>query len=152
MAQTKKMNTNFFAKMHKDLTATVEKLRARQDEKQAILDQFDRESKRFFFGKISERALASSVKKTNKEISRLDKAIRDIIVQAKKISDRERTLVAAQVPISFKATLTGIAGGKKKKKIVKKIKKVVKRKTVKKTVKKRKPVAKKKVTKRKKRR
>ncbi len=130
MAQTKKTNTNFFAKMHKDLTSAVEKIRARQDEKQAILDQFDREGKRFFFGKISEKALASSVTKANKEIRRLDKAIRDTIIRAKEISDRERALVASQAPASFKATLSGITSGKRK--VIKKKKSARKKKVVKK--------------------
>ncbi len=48
MAQTKKTNTNFFAKMHKNLTATVEKIRARQDEKQAVLFLVSREAQQRF--------------------------------------------------------------------------------------------------------
>lgn len=129
MAQTKKINVNFFAKMHKELTSTIEMIRASQDEKQAILNQFDSEGKRFFFGKISEKALASSVKKANTEINRLNNSIRDNITKAKNISDRERTLIVAQAPAFFKATLSGITSGKKK--AVKK-RKVVKKKVVKK--------------------
>jgi hypothetical protein len=146
MVQTKKMNESFFVEMQKNLTATGELIRARQDEKQALLDEFDKECKRFFFGKISERALASSVKKTNNELKRLDKSIRDTISKARKISEREMNLFSAQAPIVYKATISGIIGGKKKT-----IKKVVKKKKVasKRTVKKRKP-AKKRITKKKK--
>ena len=144
MAQTKKMNLSFFVEIQKDLTASGELIRARQDEKQALMNEFDKECKRFFFGKISERALASSVKKTNLELKRLDKSIRDTMSRARNISTREMVLVSAQSPISYKATLSGIVGGKKKKaakrkvvrkkKVVKKAKKRVVKKSVKRKV------------------
>ncbi|MFH1918008.1 MAG: hypothetical protein ABIJ14_02825 [Nanoarchaeota archaeon] len=144
MAQTKKMNLSFFVEIQKDLTASGELIRARQDEKQALMNEFDKECKRFFFGKISERALASSVKKTNLELKRLDKSIRDTMSRARNISTREMVLVSAQAPISYKATLSGIVGGKKKKaakrkvvrkkKVVKKAKKRVVKKSVKRKV------------------
>ncbi len=79
------------------------------------------ESKRFFFGKISEKALASSVKKTNAELSRLDSEIRKAISRAKALSDRARKLTGDQAPVSFRATLAGIvsSAGKKTKRKVK---------------------------------
>jgi len=143
MVQTKKMNLSFFVGMQKDLTATGELIRARQDEKQALMDEFDKECKRFFFGKISEMALASSVKKTNLELKRLDKSIRDTISKVRSISTREMALVSSQVPIGYRATLSGITSGKKKKAVKRK---VVKKKVVKRVVKK---TTKRKVTKRK---
>jgi hypothetical protein len=147
MVQTKKMNENFFAKMQKELTAVGELIRARQDEKQALLNEFDSESKRFFFGKISEKALESSVKKTNKELKRLDSNIREIIIRAKAIAGREQQLVGSQAPIVYKATLSGISGGKKKKVVRRAVRKVVK-KVVKRVIKKK--VVKKKKTKKRK--
>ena len=108
------MNESFFVEMHKNLTTAGELIRARQDEKQALLDEFDAECKRFFFGKISQRALVASVKKTNTELHRLDKTIKDTIRQARSISSRESSLVAAQYPIGYRATLSGIVGGEKK--------------------------------------
>ncbi len=63
MALVKKMNESAFAQILKEFHALGELIRARQDEKQAIIDQFDSESKRFYFGKISEKALESSIKK-----------------------------------------------------------------------------------------
>ncbi len=138
MVQTRKMNESFFAKLIKELTVAGELVRARQEEKQALLNQFDAECKRFFFGRISERALASSVKKTNRELLRLDKAINMNMMKAKKLSNRVLVLVARQKPVKYKAKLSGIDGGKKK---------VVKKKKV---AKKKKPAKKKKVVKRKK--
>ncbi|MCK5149378.1 hypothetical protein KAJ87_00440 [Candidatus Pacearchaeota archaeon] len=148
MVQTKKMNEVFFAEILKDFNVRGELIRARQDEKQGLLDEFSAESKRFFFGKISERTLASSVKKTNNELARLDKEIRENITKARSASERAAKLSAMQAPINYKATISGITGGVKKKKPVAK-KKVVKRKPVKKITVKRKVVKKKVVIKRK---
>lgn len=141
MVQTRKMNESFFVKMLKDLTVAGELIRARQDEKQSLLDEFDLECKRFFFGKISQKALAASVTKTNFELQRLDKSIREAIKKARSLSDREMKLVGDQAPIGYRATISGISGGSKKKKAAKK--KTAKKKAVKKAVK-RKPAKKKK--------
>jgi hypothetical protein len=127
MVQAKKMNENVFAKLHKELTTIGELIRARQEEKQGLLDEFTAESKRYFFGRISERSLAASVKKTNKELKRLDKGIRSAMSRDKQLADKIKALVAKQAPIGYKATLSGISGGKIKKKKAKK-KKVAKKK------------------------
>ncbi|MBA7625467.1 hypothetical protein ES703_32897 [subsurface metagenome] len=137
MVQVKKMNESFFAKILKEFNVAGELIRARQEEKQGLLDDFDSECKRFFFGKISERALASSVKKTNAELQRLDGDLRTNITKSRRAGDKATTLVSAQAPIRYRATLSGIVGGegkaptrkKKKKKAVEK-KKAVKKKRV----------------------
>jgi hypothetical protein len=140
MVQAKKMNEELFAKMLKELTVVADLIRARQEEKQGILDEFESETKRFFFGRISEKALASSVKKTNLELKRLDAAIREEMSKAKALLEKEQKLVGNQSPIGYKATLEGIFGGRRKakpakKKVVKKVsKKVAKKKPMKKTV------------------
>ena len=147
MVQVKKMNESFFAKILKEFNVAGELVRARQEEKQGLLDDFDQECKRFFFGKISERALISSVKKTNKELQRLDGDLRKSITKAKRESERASKIVSAQAPVRYRATLSGIVGGeikaaKKrrrkvvKKKTTKKKKKTTKRKTTRKRKKK----------------
>jgi len=113
------MNESFIAKILKDFNVAGELIRARQEEKQGLLDEFDAECKRFFFGKISEKALASSVKKTNKELQRLDKGIRENMARSRGAGDRALKLVSAQAPVGFRATLSGISGGKKMKKSAK---------------------------------
>jgi len=112
MAKTKSMNEEVFSKLGKELTTAGELIRARQEEKQGLLDEFTAESKRFFFGKISERSLAASVKKTNNELQRLNNGIKVAMSRARNIADKMKSLVAKQVPIGFKATLSGISGGK----------------------------------------
>lgn len=147
MVQTKKMNESSFARLLKDFNVVGELIRARQDEKQGLLDEFDSECKRFFFGKISEKALASSVRKTNNEINRLDAEIRKNITEAKRLSSKAAKLCSAQAPRRFRATLSGIIGEGAKKPMKKKL---VKKKIPEKTpTKKRKAVKKKKVVKKK---
>ncbi len=137
MVQTKKMNESFFSKILKEFNVAGELIRARQEEKQGLLNDFDGECKRFFFGKISERSLASSVKKTNRELKRLDRDIRKNITRARKAGDRAEKLTSAQAPVKYRATLSGISGGKiKAKKKKKRRKKAKKKKTRKKTKKK----------------
>ena len=114
MVQAKKMNEEAFSKLHRELTTIGELIRARQEEKQGLLDEFTAESKRFFFGKISEKSLAASVKKTNVELMRLDKGIREAMARSRKLADNIKSLVGKQQPIGFKATLSGISGGAKK--------------------------------------
>ena len=120
MVQEKKMNEEFFAKLHKEITTTGELIRARQEEKQGVLDDFIAESKRFFFGKISEKSLAASVKKTNAELHRLDSNIRAAISRTSVLCDTVKSLVHKQAPIAFRATLSGISGGVERKKARKK--------------------------------
>jgi hypothetical protein len=124
------MNENSFARILKEFNVAGELVRARQDEKQGLLDEFDEECKRFFFGKISRRALQSSVKKTNKELMRLDREIRQNIAKAKTAGNRATVLTGDQMPIGFRATLSGIVGGKTKAKKTKR--KAAKRKSSKK--------------------
>lgn len=121
MARTKKMDESSFAQLVKEFHAVGELIRARQDEKQAIMDGFDSESKRFFFGKISEKALASSVQKTSKELQKLDAEIRSAIKKASAIGAQAQSFAQKQSPNAFKVTLSGIkAAASKKKKTVKK--------------------------------
>ena len=122
MVHIKRMNESFFAKILKDLNVAGELIRARQEEKQGLLDEFEGECKRFFFGKISEKTLASSVKKTNKEFARLDKEIRLNMSRSRNAENRVAKLVSEQAPVGYRATISGISGGDKNKKTAKKAK------------------------------
>lgn len=118
MVKVRLMNEDVFAKNMKEFNVSGETIKARQEEKQGLLDDFDTECKRFFFGKISEKSLQSSVNKTNAELSRLDKEIRQNMAKAHAAAARNSKLVSAQAPVGFRATMSGIrgggAGGKKK--------------------------------------
>jgi len=114
MVQEKKMNEEAFSKLHKELATTGELIRARQEEKQGLLDDFTSESKRFFFGKISEKSLAASAKKTNEELARLDKSVRDAMAKSRGLADNIKSLIGKQNPTGYRATLSGVSGGAKK--------------------------------------
>jgi len=107
-AKTKKMDESTFAQIVKEFNAFGELIRARQDEKQAVIDEFNSESKRFYFGRISEKTLASSAAKTNKELRRLDEQIRATIEKAGDLAAQARKFASAQSPKSFKAILSGV--------------------------------------------
>ena len=107
------MNEEFFAKTLKEFNVAGELVRARQEEKQGLLDEFDEECRRFFFGKISEKALTSSVKKTNDELHRLDNEIGQNMSKARSAGDRASKLISAQAPVHYRATLSGLSGGGK---------------------------------------
>lgn len=111
MVRVKMMNEELFAKTLKEFTVAGELVRARQEEKQGLLDEFDTECKRFFFGKISEKSLMSSVKKTNDELHRLDSEIRQNMSKARSAGDRALKTISAQVPVHYRATLSGLVGG-----------------------------------------
>ena len=136
MVQTKKMDESTFAEIIKEFNAVGELIRARQDEKQAVIDGFNSESKRFFFGKISERTLASSVRKTNKELQKLDDQIRETIEKTRNLAGQARRFASIQSPRIFKATLSGVKAESKKRTY--KRRKPVKKKSAKKSFVKRK--------------
>lgn len=148
MAKAKKMNESAFAKVVKEINAVGELIRTHQDEKQVVMDDFKREKRRFSSGKISKKTLASSAKKTNKELKVLDRDIRRAIGRVGTVSNQAKKFAARQKPKTIRASTAGVKGPKKKKKKVKKtarrkVKKAA-RKKVKRTVKRKKARRKKK--------
>lgn len=111
MVQVRMMNEELFSKTIKEFNVAGELVRARQEEKQGLLDEFDQECKRFFYGKISRKALQSSVDKTNKELHRLDLEIRGNMTKARHAGTRAMHIASAQTPVAYRATLSGISGG-----------------------------------------
>jgi len=111
MVQVKMMNEEFFAKAIKEFNVAGELVRARQEEKQGLLDEFDQECKRFFYGKISRRSLQSSVDKTNKELHRLDVEVRENMSKARNAGNRAQHVISVQTPVAYRASLSGINGG-----------------------------------------
>ena len=107
--------------MIKELNALGELIRTRQEEKQAIIDEFDKEKERYRKGKISEDTMKSSSKKVNKEFSRINKDIRNAIVKSNKLGSRIKDFVGNQSPRVFVAKVSGISlKSTKKKKSVRK--------------------------------
>ncbi len=140
MIKTKKMNEVSFEKSVKELNSLGEMIKTYQDEKQIVINDFDGERKKFSGGKISKTTLASSAKKSNNELIKLDKKIRETIQKSVSMGQQIKNLVTNQSP---KMIRVGVLG--KRKAVKRKVapKKVVKRKVVKKKVVQKKAVKKK---------
>ncbi len=108
MVQSKKMDERAFAQLVKEFNAIGELIRTLQEEKQAVLDSFDAERDRFVKGRISEKTLLSSVQKTNKELLRIDKNIRNAIARVRKLGKKMEAFASKQAPKVFRAHLTGV--------------------------------------------
>ncbi len=116
VTKTKAMNESAFAKVVKELNSVGELIRARQGEKQSIINDFDKEKKRYRSGKISEKTLASSVQKTDKELKRLDDQIRKAIKRSGEIAMKAKKAAANEKPKPMRVRLSGITVRPKKKK------------------------------------
>lgn len=116
MAQSKKINLPAFAKLIKEVNAVGEFIKALQDEKQSVMNDFDKERNSFRAGKISETTLISSVKKTNKELLRIDKGIRNSIRRTNSLTAAISKTASRQSPKVFRAHLIGVTSSKKTKK------------------------------------
>jgi hypothetical protein len=116
MATEKEMNQSNFIKIAKEINAFAEVIRSRQDQKQVIINDFDKERKRYKAGKISRKTLMSSVPRVRKELKRLNDEIRKNITSLNKAADRAKVFASRQIPKNFKVALSGItlSGGKKK--------------------------------------
>ncbi len=105
MATEKRMDETEFAKIVKELAACGELIRTHQDEKQAALNEFDKELERFRGGKISQKALASSVRKVNGELSKLDRNLRNDIRRVASVSNRARSMANRQAPRHIRVSM-----------------------------------------------
>ncbi len=116
MATEKEMNQSNFIKIAKELNAFAEVIRSRQDQKQVIINDFNKERNRYKAGKISKKTLASSVPRVRKELKRLNNEIRKNIKNLNSTANRAKLFASRQVPKNFKVALSGItlSGGKKK--------------------------------------
>ena len=113
---TKKLDESKLASVIKELHSLGELIRARQEEKQSIIDEFNSEDRRFLVGKLSSRTIKASIQKTKEELKRLDDEIRQTIKNSQKRLNELDKLISSQNPKRFSVNLSGIKevkGGKK---------------------------------------
>ena len=127
MPNEKMMNEFKFAKLVKELNSLGETIRTRQEEKQAVLNEYEKEVKRHKTGRISKDTVIASSKSANKELQRLDLSIRTLIQRENKLLVSMREFIGKQAPTPLKATTKGAVSSRKKKKVAPK-KKAPKRK------------------------
>jgi hypothetical protein len=116
VANTKKLNESKLASLIKELHSFGELIRARQEEKQSVINEFNSEDRRFLVGKLSQRTVKSSIKKTKVELKRLNKEIKDTIKESKKKLKEIDEIISNQNPKKFNVNLSGVKemkGGKK---------------------------------------
>lgn len=115
MVNAKMMDQKLFARLVRDLNVLGESIRTLQEQKQAVLDSFETEKKRYKTGHISEDTLSASVKKTNNELMRIDKKIRETIDKTKKLCPRIIDSVNRQRPKPIRVRVAGayLLGSKK---------------------------------------
>ena len=116
MVTEKKMDELSYEDIVKELSADGELLRAHQNEKQSVLNDFDSERKRYHTGVISKSALSTSVPMVRKMVRDLDKAIRQDIRNIHKIALKTQKFAERQAPKPFHVALSGIKFGNKKSK------------------------------------
>jgi len=117
MATEKRMDQSDFGQISKELTAYAEIIRSRQDQKQIIINDFNKERKRYRSGKISKKALVASIPRVRKELQRLNNEIRKNIRNLHKTAEKTKRFASRQTPKNFKVAISGISlSGKKKKK------------------------------------
>lgn len=108
MAKVKMLNDKVYAGLMKDLASLGELVRVREKEKQTVIDQFEAERNRYSKGKISEAALKDSVKKTNKEIVRIDKDLRSAVDKIVKTTNRVSDSIKRSKPKVLRAKENGV--------------------------------------------
>jgi len=109
------MNESAFAKILRTVNVEGESIRADQDEKEALMKEFDREQRRYKSGKISRKTLAVSARKTNKNLVKLDKEIRRSISRIGSLTAQARKFASRQAPKPVRAKMTGVRPSSKKK-------------------------------------
>ena len=114
MATEKKMDETSFGSIVKEITAFGELIRTHQDEKQYAMNEFDKERERYRAGKISRKALSSSVAKINKELKKLDKTIRRDISNLVRTANQAKKFAMRQAPRPFRVTISRIKSRSRK--------------------------------------
>jgi hypothetical protein len=115
MAKSKKMKESAFGKIIREINAVGEEIRTHQDEKQAVVNDFEKQKRRYKQGRVSENAMVSSAKKSNAELKVLDNDIKKNINRIKALTARARDFAARQKPKPIRVKAPKAPGGRKKK-------------------------------------
>jgi sulfate adenylyltransferase subunit 1 (EFTu-like GTPase family) len=117
MATEKDFNQASFTQIAKDIEIFAHEIKTAQDQKQIVIDNFEKERKRMQDGKISKKSLVASIPKVRKELQRLNDVIRKNIQSLNRTAGKIRDFSMRQSPKSFIVTVSGIksSGGAKKK-------------------------------------
>jgi hypothetical protein len=116
MPKVKKIDEKKLADKTDEIAAVGEMIREKEEEKQAAVDEFGKEKKRYDKGEVSEETLQSTAKKTTTELKKVDKEIKGDIKKVEKIADDVKEFVKKEKPQHMKASEGGVKSGQHKKK------------------------------------
>ena len=114
--KSKKLDVKSYSRHLNNLTMHGEMIKTRQDEKQSVMDDFDKQKKSFRSGKISEASVTSTAKKVNTELRKLNKEISDSMSSVRSTARQLLKLTSRQNPIYLIASTSGIKSGSSSKK------------------------------------
>ena len=129
MPKVKKTPINKFEEYIKKSISNIEHIRTKQEEKQAVLNEYEKQHSRYADGRISKRAYNISVNKNRALLSSIDTQIKSSINISKKSLQSALKITSKQVPVHFNVSMDGLT--KPAKKVFSTIKKRVSRKPAK---------------------
>ena len=134
MPQIKKAPVTKFEEYIKKAISNVEHIRTKQEEKQAVLDEYEKQHRRYSEGRISRRAYQIAINKNKALLKSLDTSIKRSIGSSKNALQSALKIASQQAPASFKVSMVGLTKPAKRafKDITKRVKKESK--TVKKAI------------------
>jgi hypothetical protein len=143
MPKVKKAPVTKFEEYIKKAISNIESIRTKQEQKEAILEEYEKQHRRYAEGRISRRAYKIAVDKNKALLKSIDTQIKRSITTTKNALQSTLRIASKQAPVGFKISMDGLTKPAKKaikdiKKIVKKQKKPVRRVAKRKPVKRRK--------------
>lgn len=124
MVQIKKAPISKFEEHIKKSIADLELIKSKQEQKQAVLDEYEKQHKRYADGRISRRAYQIAVNKNRALLSSLDSQIKGSINTSKRALQNALRITAQQAPARFNVSLEGLKSPARR--VVGRIKSVVK--------------------------
>ena len=119
MPQVRKAPVPQFEEYIKKSITNIELIKTKQEEKQAILNEYEKQHSRFADGKISRTAFDVSVKENKKLLGGIDSEIRKSISSSKSALQSALKITSSQVPEKFNLSLEGLTSPARK--VIKKI-------------------------------
>ena len=108
MAKVKKAPIGKFEEYIKRAITNIENIRTKQEQKQAVLDEYSKQHRRYADGKISRRAYEAAMRKNKALLSSIDSQIKSSINSTKRALQSSLKITSRQVPVSFKVSMDGL--------------------------------------------
>ena len=108
MIQISKINESRLDRLLREVVVRGEELRALQDEKQSVMDEFTNECERCRNGQISKQVLIESAKRVTSELASLDLKIRRNVRESQNHNKKVHVYLELHIPENYLATNDGL--------------------------------------------